>query len=77
MKHLFKLAKELRSQIGAHFELIGLGVTQEEYQARRAASDQATSLASYLFEHLSAPQEDKNKFIELCGMRAEMWRFKP
>lgn len=77
MKTLFKLAKSLRSKIGANWELIGVGASHEEYQEKLSASDQASSLARYLFEHLATDQASKNMFIELCGMRAEIWRHKP
>lgn len=47
------IGAQLRQDIGAHVPLIGVGVTEAEFDAARCRSDRAESLARYLVAHLA------------------------
>lgn len=57
-KSMFKFARQLNKQIGAHYRLIGTGCTDEDYHRARAESDQAESLARYMMQYLPQLQAD-------------------
>lgn len=60
-----KIAAGLRRKIGAHVPLIGTGCDNDVYQAARAESDQAVSLAHYLIDHM---ETSAIEFAAACGL---------
>lgn len=59
MKSIWKLARRLDAQIGAHYRLIGdSSVSHDDYMRARADSDQAVSTARYLMQYLPPVQAD-------------------
>lgn len=68
-KDYYLIARKIRADIRAHFECVGLGMTNSEYLELRAKSDYATSFGLYLGEHLTLSPNDRAEFLELCGLR--------
>lgn len=63
-----RMAKALRKDIGCHQKHLvdGCWTTADIYQADRAKSDQAVSLAKYLIDHLGT---NPVLFARACGMQ--------
>jgi len=58
-RDIYKLARQLRGRIGAHYRLIGdSSIAHDEYLQARADSDQAVSTARYLVQYLPPVQAD-------------------
>ena len=58
LKSIYQLAHQLYDRIGAHYQLIGTGVDDDQYWRARAESDQAESMAKYLIQYLPPAQAD-------------------
>jgi hypothetical protein len=57
MKSIITLSRQLKKQIGAHYKLIGKpNLSDGDYWAARAQSDQAVSTARYLIQYLNPQQ---------------------
>lgn len=65
------IAQQLRNRIGSHYTLLCSKpvheLTDAEYQAARADSDQALSMARYLARHLAGI--NRAAFCAACGIR--------
>lgn len=62
------IAQTLRKDIGAHVQMIGMTVAQDDYLQAQARSDRAQHLAQYLTDHLA--NVDRFAFANLCGIPA-------
>ena len=67
IKNIIRIAKPLRSVIGAHAKLIGTGVDNAVYQRARADSDLAIQQAKYLIMQLDS-RHDAVRFAHAVGM---------
>jgi len=66
-KNLYKLAMQLRKNIGAHAHFIGKHGKHNEYYIAQSESDKAVSLAKYLIWHLQDRHQAEH-FAHMVGM---------